>query len=659
MRPSRWPAGRYQITAGVRESARGNVFRAIDRHDGATVIVKQARALVSQDVDQVDTRLRLRNERRICLVLDGVPGVPVFIDHFRHGDDEFLVTSDRGDRTLAEDVVRRGPYGPGLARLAGQLARIVCDTHDRGVIIRDLAPTNVVLRGDEASVVDFGLAGYDGLHLGGGTPGYSPARQLRDEPPEPDDDLYALGMTLLFAATRLHPVTLGDDENLPLTRALQTISARYGPSPGGVIAAVVRLLDGGESARNALRDLAAGRAAGPVGRPLPAVPPIRLTPELVPQIRDSLRSDLVTAATRILRATDDSHEAHDGSLYTGSAGIGLELLNHAGHPGVTECLTGLVSFTERTVRRVRLPAGLYTGRTGADLFVARARKLGIDTPAQWDPEVPPEDFRPEGDDLIVGAAGIGLGQLLLFRANGDRRHLDAAGRCVSRLLSQATPESSFGRNPEPENATEPAAGRAHGLAGTTELLISFTGQTRDPSARTAAQAGSRRLADHASDLIRRSRGAQASPLAASWCQGLAGIGETLLHASTVIPDPAFLDLARQSAEACLALLPRMSALGQCCGAAGIGNFLLDLAIVDEQDRYLAAACEVADHLLRRSAGPPERPVFTETGPDSFAASWATGVTGILTYFRRLAAQLERAPSRLAQPELAQAQPAQC
>jgi tRNA A-37 threonylcarbamoyl transferase component Bud32 len=637
--------GRYQIVAGIRESARGNVFRAVDQLDGATVIVKQARALVSEDVHRVDTRVRLRNERRIYQVLENVAGVPRFIDHFRHGDDEFLVTSDCGSRTLVEDVLRRGPYllnpgrgGRGLVRLARQLARIISDVHERGVIIRDLAPSNIVLHEDRVSVVDFGLAGYDGLHLGGGTPGYAPARQLRDETPLDVDDLHAFGMVLLFAATRLHPVTLGDDDELPLARALQTIRTSYGPSPAGVIAAVADLLAGGTRARRALRQLATGDGYRRSGRPglLPA--PVVATSDLVLVVTGSLRAELVRQTAQILTATEDTHAAHDASLYTGTAGIGLELLQHAGDAEAADLLTDLVTFSEQTARRVRLPAGLYTGRTGADLFAEYARLHGISCAGDGRAPVPPSDFRPEGDDLIVGAAGVGLGHLLLYRANGDQQHLEVARRCVSRLLDRAAHESSFGVNPEPENAVEPAVGRAHGLAGTTQLLISFAEERGDSAVTEAAAARTRVLADRARDLIRRSGRASASPLSASWCQGLTGIGQTLLHASTVLHDPGLASIARQSAQACMAMLPRLGSLGQCCGAAGVGNFLVDLAMLDDNDRYWGGAYEVAAHMLRRSAGPIDRPVFTETDPDSFAASWATGVAGILTFFRRLAAQ---------------------
>jgi hypothetical protein len=64
-------------------------------------------------------------------------------------EDEYLVISDQGQLTLAEDVVRFGRYsGTGarsLPSLARQLAGILAAVHQRGVVSRDVAPKNVIV----------------------------------------------------------------------------------------------------------------------------------------------------------------------------------------------------------------------------------------------------------------------------------------------------------------------------------------------------------------------------------------------------------------------------------------------------------------------------------------------------------------------------------
>jgi hypothetical protein len=80
----------------------------------------------------------------------------------------------------------------------------------------------------------------------------------------------------------------------------------------------------------------------------------------------------------------------------------------------------------------------------------------------------------------------------------------------------------------------------------------------------------------------------------------------------------------------------MWAPGQCCGATGVGSLLIDLAVREEDERHWDAARSVAAHLLLRSAGPIDHPVFVEPTPDARASSWATGTAGLLGFFRRLA-----------------------
>ena len=235
----------YLVTAGVFRSGRGDVMRAVDQRDGSRVIVKQARALVDEEISvdaPVDARMRVRNERRVLTVLDGVPGVAAYVDHFRVGDDEYLVTRDVGDLNLADDVARNGRYlpagapgavaGRGLEQLGRRLARILLDVHQRGVLIRDLHPRNIVVDGGGASLIDFGLAGYEGLHLRGGTAGYAAPRQFTDAEPSPTDDFLALGATLVFAWSGLTPVVAALDADEPRRRSLQLLGRAPLRTPG-------------------------------------------------------------------------------------------------------------------------------------------------------------------------------------------------------------------------------------------------------------------------------------------------------------------------------------------------------------------------------------------------------------------------------------------
>ncbi|MEU8543805.1 lanthionine synthetase LanC family protein [Streptomyces sp. NPDC048717] len=104
----------------------------------------------------------------------------------------------------------------------------------------------------------------------------------------------------------------------------------------------------------------------------------------------------------------------------------------------------------------------------------------------------------------------------------------------------------------------------------------------------------------------------------------------------MLDDEPLVDLAREAADACVARIPLLSSLGQCCGAAGVGDYLLNLAAVEQSERYRDAAFDLATHVLLRSGGPLSHPRwFAPTDTPDRSLSWAKGLTGILTFFRRL------------------------
>ncbi|NUR84728.1 MAG: hypothetical protein HOY71_11645, partial [Nonomuraea sp.] len=352
--------GHYRIVGGVYESARGNVYRAVDERDGSTVIVKQARAFVLEAEGGLDARLRLRNERHVLSLLDGVEGVPRFLDHFRHGDDEFLVLTDLGRRNLEQDLLAHGRYltaaespppGRELEELARSLARTLFQVHERGVIMYDLSPKNVVVNDGRAYVVDFGFAASAGIHMTGGTMGYMPARQRRRAEPLDHDDWHGLGMTLWHAAAFQQPVDSDEDFDLPRVRALQQIRRLHGPAPDGVIGAIAALLSGDPGRAHAAARLLAADGArsftGERARPsLPALP--RVDDDLVARLTRTVLGDLVAQTATVIDGLSDSPGEHDASLYSGSAGVAMELLRHPDSPEAAALLPRLLEHARTT-----------------------------------------------------------------------------------------------------------------------------------------------------------------------------------------------------------------------------------------------------------------------------------------------------------------------
>ncbi|MFG1942493.1 lanthionine synthetase LanC family protein [Nonomuraea sp. NPDC048826] len=611
--------GRYEVIEGIRESARGNVYRGVDRETDRQVVIKQARALVAESEDEADTRMRLRNERRILHALDGLPGVPRFLDHFRHADDEFLVITDEGPVDLGDDLERDGPYplgdGPrSLRRLAGELAGILAEVHDRGVVMRDVKPRNIIVReagAPRVSLVDFGIAALDGLHLPGGTPGYAPDRQRVDAPPRPADDLYALGMTLLEAATGLPPV-YGVGSGQARTRALETVRARWGAAPDGVIGALADLVHDDVAVAEAavLRLRTGGDRPATSLLPPPPVADAGSAAGLAAALLD-----LLTTKVDAALAEPHGRRRPNPTLYSGPAGIGLELLRHGDHPGARDRISRLLARVTADADTSDLGPALLAGRTGVDVFVREAREwLGLPAAERRrpDPLTGPDAF-----DLVSGTAGIGLGHLWFFRRDGDPRDLDVGRRCAE-TLAAAVPERP---------------GLAHGLAGVVAFDL-FAADHVD-----VGRAGDRlaALIDAAVPLIERAAAGAGDPLAtASWCNGLTGVARVLAEAGRRGNRPDCTRLALTAGDALTGWIPRSVHLGQCCGVAGIGDLMLDLSFLPGGERFTDHAYAAARQIVLRSAGTHSRPEpvsFSTTDRDG--VSWAIGLAGILGFVRRL------------------------
>jgi lantibiotic modifying enzyme len=124
-------------------------------------------------------------------------------------------------------------------------------------------------------------------------------------------------------------------------------------------------------------------------------------------------------------------------------------------------------------------------------------------------------------------------------------------------------------------------------------------------------------------------------MTASWCQGLAGIGTAMVKAASLLSEDRYVDLARESARACLAVAPRMPVVSQCCGLAGVGELLIDLAETTGEANYLAEAEYVLSLMLNRAGGDPSQPSFPDHSLMRSSGQWGVGSAGVLSFLRRL------------------------
>jgi serine/threonine protein kinase len=233
------PDGRYMIVERIGAGGMGTVFRARDDLLGRDVALKVC-AFGGQNLDA------LLAEARVLASLDHAGIVPVH-DAGRLPDGRaFYVMSLVDGVTLAKRLPEI-PELPDRLRLFDRLCDTISFAHARGVIHRDLTPSNVMVGPfGELRVLDWGLAARAGQPAtAGGTSGYMAPEQMRGTT-DPRVDVFSLGALLrdlvnTARRTSRHPAA-------PLTSIIARAvavdpDARY-PSAAALADDVRRYVDG-------------------------------------------------------------------------------------------------------------------------------------------------------------------------------------------------------------------------------------------------------------------------------------------------------------------------------------------------------------------------------------------------------------------------------
>ncbi len=192
----------------------GRVYRARDGA-GQPIALKELQFAAVPDATQIDA---FEHEAATLKTLNH-PAIPRFIRNFSEGSGVslrlYLASEFIEGESLAARIDRSPLSEAELFAAARQVLAVLAYLHDRSppVIHRDIKPHNILLRPDGNLVlVDFGSArGISGPRTYSstlvGTFGYMPIEQLGGTV-DRTSDLYALGATLLHAATGQSPSEL-------------------------------------------------------------------------------------------------------------------------------------------------------------------------------------------------------------------------------------------------------------------------------------------------------------------------------------------------------------------------------------------------------------------------------------------------------------------
>ncbi len=192
--------GRFRILQRLGHGAQGEVSLAEDTRLGRRVALKTVRVGGGSEAEQVRRVQALLDEARIV----GQLGHPNIVPLYDAGDDAgtpYLVFEYVEGETLAAHLRRHGPLPPARAAdLAAQVLAALAYAHGMGVLHRDIKPANVMLTGDTARVMDFGIA--QRLDEGGaaqpltGTPAYLAPETIAGADFSVASDVFAAGMML-------------------------------------------------------------------------------------------------------------------------------------------------------------------------------------------------------------------------------------------------------------------------------------------------------------------------------------------------------------------------------------------------------------------------------------------------------------------------------
>jgi serine/threonine-protein kinase len=216
---------RYRPLRPLGAGGSGSVWLARDEQTGLDValkIVPREGKAADRAEREAEAASRLRHERCLRAYGFGSDSGHVYIAY------EYV-----SGRTL-RDAMRAGELSDGQAiEAAAQILDGLAHAHSRGIIHRDVKPSNVLLADDEGisvRLLDFGLAQFDEaetLTAVGDVPGtlaYISPERLRGEEARAASDVWGVGILLWEALAGKHPFW-----GIPLSQMAGTIEAGAPP----------------------------------------------------------------------------------------------------------------------------------------------------------------------------------------------------------------------------------------------------------------------------------------------------------------------------------------------------------------------------------------------------------------------------------------------
>ncbi|HEY9076136.1 MAG TPA: protein kinase [Anaerolineaceae bacterium] len=207
---------RYKVTAPLGSGGMAVVYRAVDTRLNRDVAIKFIQLPVSPKADTARAEMEQATERfkreAAALATLSHPNIVNVYDYGKHEGMPYLVMQFiSGGRLEIQPGVRTAWRE--AVKLVLPIARALQYAHEKGIIHRDVKPSNILLtESGDPMLSDFGIAklverddvSLTGTGMGIGTPGYMAPEQWQGTP-VPQSDIYALGVILYELVTGRKP----------------------------------------------------------------------------------------------------------------------------------------------------------------------------------------------------------------------------------------------------------------------------------------------------------------------------------------------------------------------------------------------------------------------------------------------------------------------
>ncbi|HMG33216.1 MAG TPA: lanthionine synthetase LanC family protein [Blastocatellia bacterium] len=215
-------------------------------------------------------------------------------------------------------------------------------------------------------------------------------------------------------------------------------------------------------------------------------------------------------------------------------------------------------------------------------------------------------------DIISGAAGTGLFLLYAARELKDSSARELATLCGRRLIELEKQDTGGIKWAMDSKFPRLMPNFSHGTAGVAYFLATLYSETRDEEFLRAAVGGAKYLQSIANTegdtcTIFHDEPDGKNLYYLSWCHGPAGTARLFYRLFQVTGDPTWMNWVKKAARSILnSGIPEKQTpgfwnnVGQCCGSAGVAEFVLSLYQITRDREYLDFAVRVTANLLARA-----------------------------------------------------------